>query len=87
MRHLLHLLLALCALLVLWPVLLVIALLIRREDGGPVFYRGERVGLHGRRFRIFKFRSMVLNADKLGPSSTAGNDPRITRTGAFLRKY
>ena len=87
MRHLLHLLLAFCALLVVWPALLVIAILIRREDGGPVFYRGRRVGLDGRAFHIFKFRSMVLNAEKLGPSSTSDRDPRITRIGAFLRRY
>ena len=68
------------------PILVGIALLIK-IDGGPVFYRGVRVGLHGRPFRIFKFRTMVANADKLGGSSTADDDPRITRVGKFLRKY
>jgi lipopolysaccharide/colanic/teichoic acid biosynthesis glycosyltransferase len=67
------------------PVLAVIAWRIRR-DGGPVFYRGERVGLGGKTFRIFKFRSMVVNAEKLGASSTAAEDPRITQVGRFLRK-
>jgi len=73
-------------LLVLSPVLLIVAIAIKLEDGGLVFYRGARVGREGRPFRIFKFRSMVLNAEKLGPSSTAGDDPRITRTGAFVRR-
>jgi len=72
-------------LLLLSPFLGVIALLIRR-DGGPAFYRGERVGLHGRAFRIFKFRSMVIDAEKLGAASTADGDPRITKVGRFLRK-
>lgn len=60
---------------------------IRGEDGGSVFYRGVRVGLNGRAFRIFKFRTMVVNAEKLGGSSTADDDARITRIGKVLRKY
>jgi lipopolysaccharide/colanic/teichoic acid biosynthesis glycosyltransferase len=69
------------------PLLLWIAWRIRREDGGPVFYRGVRVGLHGKPLRIFKFRTMVVDAEKLGASSTSDDDPRITRIGKFLRKY
>jgi len=75
------------ALLFLSPFLFFIALRIRREDGGPVFYRGERVGLHGKPFRIFKFRTMVVDAEKIGASSTSDDDPRITRIGRFLRKH
>ena len=74
-------------LLVVSPVLLVSGLLIRLEDGGPIFYRGMRVGWYGKLFRIFKFRTMVINAEELGGPSTADDDPRITRTGKFLRKY
>ena len=74
-------------LILLAPVLLVLAWLIKQEDHGPVFYRGERVGLGGAPFRIFKFRSMVVNAERLGGSSTADDDPRITRIGRKLRKY
>jgi lipopolysaccharide/colanic/teichoic acid biosynthesis glycosyltransferase len=74
-------------LLAIGPVLLWFALRIKREDGGPVFYRGERVGLHGETFRIFKFRTMVVDAEKLGASSTSDDDPRITRIGKLLRKY
>lgn len=77
---------ALAALLVLSPVLLGLALTIKMSSPGPVFYRGVRVGLHGRPFRIFKFRSMVINADQLGGASTADGDPRITSIGRLLRK-
>lgn len=69
------------------PFLLWIAWLIRREDGGPVFYRGVRVGLHGKPFRIFKFRTMVVDAEKTGVLSTADDDTRITYVGKFLRRY
>ena len=74
------------ALCVLWPVLLLIALAIVVDDPGPVFYRQVRVGRGGRPFRIFKFRTMVVDADKKGLSITVGRDSRITRVGAFLRK-
>jgi lipopolysaccharide/colanic/teichoic acid biosynthesis glycosyltransferase len=73
------------ALLLLSPVLLVIALIIKK-DGGPAFYKGTRVGRGGSAFKMFKFRSMVLNADKLGGSSTPDDDPRITPIGKFLRR-
>lgn len=69
------------------PVLLVIAILIKKEDGGPVFYRGVRVGKFGKPFRIFKFRTMVVNAEKLGGPSTADDDPRISKVGKSIRKF
>jgi len=69
------------------PLILLISILIKKEDPGPVFYRGKRVGKKGKIFRIFKFRTMVQNADKIGGPSTAGDDPRLTKTGKFLRKY
>ena len=74
------------ALCVLWPVLLLIALAIVVDDPGPVFYRQVRVGRGGKPFRIFKFRTMVVDADKKGLSITVGRDSRITRVGAFLRR-
>lgn len=74
------------ALLVLWPLFLLIALAIKIDDPGPVFYRQERVGRGGKTFRIFKFRSMVADADKKGLQITVGRDSRITRVGAFLRR-
>jgi len=78
---------ALCAILVLWPLLLIISIVIRTNSRGPIFYRGVRTGLHGKPFRIYKFRTMVIDAEKIGGPSTALNDPRLTRIGKFLRKY
>lgn len=75
-----------CALAVLWPLLLLIALAIWIDDPGPVFYRQVRVGRNGKTFRIFKFRSMVMDADKKGLAITVGRDSRITRVGVVLRK-
>ena len=75
-----------CALAVLWPLLLLIALAIWIDDPSPVFYRQVRVGRNGKTFRIFKFRSMVMDADKKGLAITVGRDSRITRVGAVLRK-
>jgi lipopolysaccharide/colanic/teichoic acid biosynthesis glycosyltransferase len=73
-------------LIALSPVFLIIALWIKLHDGGPVFFRQERVGLNGKPFRIWKFRTMVVNAERLGAQLTVGRDPRITPIGHFLRK-
>lgn len=78
---------SLLGLVILSPIFFLISFKIRQEDGGPVFYRGLRVGLHGKLFRIFKFRTMMVDGEKHGASSTSDDDPRITRTGKFLRKY
>jgi lipopolysaccharide/colanic/teichoic acid biosynthesis glycosyltransferase len=75
------------ALLFLAPLMMAIAIAVRIGSPGPVFYKGLRVGAYGRRFRILKFRSMVVNAEKLGGSATATDDPRITKIGAFLRRH
>jgi lipopolysaccharide/colanic/teichoic acid biosynthesis glycosyltransferase len=75
------------ALFLIWPFLVIAALAIKVTDPGPVFYRGVRAGLDGKTFRIFKFRSMVVNADKIGGPSTSADDARVTRVGAFLRRY
>lgn len=60
---------------------------IKIEDGGAFFYRGLRIGLNGKPFRIYKFRTMVFDADKIGPSSTSEDDPRVTKIGRFLRAH
>ena len=65
----------------------VIAVLIKKDSEGPVFYRQERVTTYGKHFRIHKFRTMVSNADKIGTAVTVGADPRITKIGAKLRGY
>jgi lipopolysaccharide/colanic/teichoic acid biosynthesis glycosyltransferase len=73
-------------LLVLGLPLLAIAAVVKRSDNGPAFYKQQRVGRYGRLFWIWKFRTMVVNADQLGPGVTKDGDPRITRVGRFLRK-
>jgi lipopolysaccharide/colanic/teichoic acid biosynthesis glycosyltransferase len=78
--------LSVVGLLALCPLFFWIGWQIKREDGGPVFYRGVRMGLHGKPFRIYKFRTMVVDAEKMGPSSTAEGDPRITRVGRWIRR-
>ena len=74
-------------LLILAPVLLVIALIIKLKDGGDVLFKQVRVGQHGQNFKVLKFRTMVLNAESLGDKVTTGDDPRITPIGHVLRKY
>lgn len=78
--------LALVLLIPLSPIILVIAIWIKLDSEGPVFYRQERITTYGRPFRIFKFRTMVKDADKLGAAVTEHNDPRISRAGNKLRK-
>lgn len=78
---------ALSGLLVLAPLLLIVAIVIKSTDRGPVFFRQARVGLDGGEFRIFKFRSMYHNqGDLSGVQQTVANDPRVTPIGAFIRK-
>lgn len=79
------LILALILFIILAIPMAIIALLIKKEDPGPVFYRQERVTTYGKRFRIHKFRTMVVNADKIGTAVTVGEDPRITKVGKKLR--
>ncbi|BDF04161.1 sugar transferase [[Clostridium] hylemonae] len=74
-------------LIVLSPVFLILAFFIKADSKGPVMYRQTRVTTYGREFRIFKFRSMVQNADKKGSQVTTKCDRRITRIGRILRKY
>lgn len=73
-------------LIMLSPLFLVLAIAIKLDTPGPVFYRQVRVTQYGKEFRIFKFRSMVSNADKIGTQVTVGNDSRITRVGRAIRK-
>ncbi len=73
-------------LIVLSPLFGLLAVWVRVDSPGPVFYRGERVGKDGQVFRIFKFRSMTEGAAQVGPGITARGDPRVTRAGRFLRR-
>lgn len=75
------------SLLLLLPLLVSIAILIKADSAGEVFYRGIRVGKAGRLFRMIKFRTMVVGADTRGGPSSPDTDPRITRVGRYLRKH
>lgn len=85
-KPLLESILVLIFLLLFWWVFILCAIAIIADDGWPVIYKQIRVGQFGKQFGIYKFRSMVKQADKIGPTSTADNDSRITRSGQFLRK-
>lgn len=76
-----------CGLMFFMPFFSIIGLLIKLDSSGPVFYKGLRTGRYGKPFYIFKFRSMAMNAEKQGGDTTVYKDPRITKIGAFLRKY
>lgn len=69
------------------PLLLILALLVKLTSKGPVLYRQRRVGLHGREFEVYKFRSMYTNAEQKGLLTVGGKDNRITRVGYYLRRY
>jgi len=86
-KRIFDVIISLIGLILLLPLFFIIALLIKLDSEGPVFYRGERVGRFGKKFRIFKFRTMVKNAEKLGGPSTSADDPRLTKFGKFLKKY
>ena len=86
MKRALDIVLSLLSLVVLSPLLLGTALVIALESGRPVLFRQTRLGLQGRAFGMFKFRSMVKNAAAIGPYFTSANDPRITRVGRFIRR-
>ena len=73
-------------LIILSPIIILIMLWIKRDSDGPVFFLQQRVGLNGKLFNIFKFRTMIPDAEKKGLKVTVGTDPRITKSGHFLRK-
>lgn len=76
---------SLILLIILLPVFIILGIAIKIDSKGPVFFRQERITQYGRTFKIFKFRTMVNNAEKLGTQVTVGNDSRITRVGSFIR--
>jgi lipopolysaccharide/colanic/teichoic acid biosynthesis glycosyltransferase len=85
-KRTLDIVLSVAGLLLLLPVLAVVAVIITLDNRGPIFFRQERVGQGGRSFRIYKFRTMVVGAERAGTALTVRADPRITRAGAFLRR-
>jgi lipopolysaccharide/colanic/teichoic acid biosynthesis glycosyltransferase len=79
-----------CALVIFSPLILICYIAVRLEDGGPAIYAQERIGRFGRPFKIYKFRSMRMDAEKMGPQLSHGggeNDPRLTKVGAFIRAH
>jgi lipopolysaccharide/colanic/teichoic acid biosynthesis glycosyltransferase len=87
MKRLFDIFFSLLGLVIFSLILILISLSIKLDSAGPIFYRGERVGMGGKKFRIFKFRTMIDKADQLGGPSTAGDDKRLTKIGVFLKKY
>lgn len=97
-KRIFDLIAATCGLIILSPLMIVIAMIIKLEDHGPIFYKQIRVGKNGQEFEIYKFRSMFVNADQMfaelkeqsdveGPMFKMKDDPRITRIGHFIRKH
>jgi lipopolysaccharide/colanic/teichoic acid biosynthesis glycosyltransferase len=87
MKRLFDFVVSLVALILIWPLLAVLGVWIKFDSRGTVFYRGERAGRDGKPFRIWKLRTMIENADRIGGAETPADDHRITRAGAFLRRY
>ena len=87
MKRLFDILASGCGLLVLSPVFIIVAIWIKLDSPGPVFYRQTRVGRYNKDFRIFKFRSMRVGSDKGSLVTIGGRDPRVTRSGYFIRKF
>ncbi len=87
MKRLFDILASGCGLLVLSPIFIIVAIWIKFDSPGPVFYRQTRVGRHNKDFRIFKFRSMRVGSDKGSLVTIGGRDPRVTRSGYFIRKF
>lgn len=86
-KRLFDILISLILLILLSPIMIIIAIAIKLDSKGPVFFRQKRITQYGKVFRIFKFRTMVENAEKLGSQVTVSNDPRVTKIGGFIRKY
>jgi lipopolysaccharide/colanic/teichoic acid biosynthesis glycosyltransferase len=87
MKRVVDVLLSAMALTLLSPVFLVVAVLIKLDSPGPVFYRSRRVGWRGKTFLMYKFRSMVTDAEKIGGPNTPADDPRITKMGRYVRRF
>ncbi len=86
-KRIFDLVLSMIGLIVLMPIFIMIAVWIKLDSPGPVFFRQVRIGRFGKPFRIYKFRTMVVDAESKGHQITTGEDPRITKFGKFLRHY
>ena len=86
-KRILDSLVALIGLVILFPVFIALAVWVKASSSGPVLYAGRRIGKNGKPFRMLKFRTMVVDADKMGASSTSDDDVRLTSAGKFLRRF
>ena len=86
LKRLFDIIMSLILLILISPILLIIGITIKIDSKGPIFYRQTRITKYGKEFKIFKFRTMVVNADKIGSLVTTNNDSRITRVGSKIRK-
>lgn len=86
LKRFIDILISLIAIIVLLPLFIVLALLVKFSSPGPIFFLQERIGINGKPFKIIKYRTMVVDAEKAGPQLSSSNDPRITRIGRFMRK-
>lgn len=87
MKRVIDIIGSLIGLIITAPLLVAVAIWVKWDSPGPVFYRGVRAGRGNKPFRIYKFRSMVVNAEQLGGSSTSGEDARVTSSGRFIRRF
>jgi len=87
MKRLFDIICSLFGLISISPIFLVVPILIKLDSKGPVFFKQWRIGKDGKQFKVYKFRTMLQDADKVGSLITAGNDQRITRIGKLLRRY
>lgn len=87
LKRLFDIVFSILGMIVLFPLFFVMVLVIKLTSKGPVFYRGVRIGMNGKPFHIYKFRTMVQDAEKIGASSTSSNDPRLTIIGKFIRRF
>lgn len=86
LKRVFDIVMSLLMLILLAPIMLILALLIKLDSEGSVFYKQERITQYGKTFKIFKFRTMVQNADKIGTLVTVDNDSRVTKVGSYIRK-
>ena len=86
LKRIFDIFMSLILLILISPILLIIGIIIKIDSKGPIFYRQTRITKYGKEFKIFKFRTMVVNADKIGSLVTTNNDSRITRVGSKIRK-
>ncbi len=86
-KRLFDIVFSLLGIILAFPLMLAIGLVIKSKTPGPVFYKADRIGKNGKPIKVYKFRTMVLNADKMGGPSTAADDSRLTKIGLFLKKY